>query len=63
MTEPIRSEPFLNRPAPRCLARTARVASESPVDRPPLRRVHWPLRATFQSWALRVLVDRSRKPS
>lgn len=60
MPDPILSEPFLRRPAPRCL--TDRAAFAEAVDRPTLprlRRVTWPLRASFERWGLRLLHIRS----
>lgn len=54
MTDPLLSEPFLSRPAPRCLTRP------SPNRQPPdLTKAAWPMRLTFERWAARLLRSKS----
>jgi len=56
MDRSVTHEKFPTRRPPRCLVRTEPVNREI---RMPLRRAVWPLRATFEGWALKLLVARS----
>ncbi len=59
MPDPLLAEPFLRRPAPRCLTQPGRAYGGEAAHRLPLRRATWPLRAAFEGWALRLLRARS----
>jgi hypothetical protein len=59
MPDPMLSEPFVQRPAPRCLTERPQPHAPGVLSRPHLRRATWPLRASFEQWALRLLQVRS----
>jgi hypothetical protein len=60
MPDPLLSEPFVQLPAPRCLTnRAVQSHAASGQARPRLKRVTWPLRASFERWALQLLRARS----
>lgn len=60
MPDPLLSEPFLQRPPPRCLiARDPRSGIHEVRETPRMRPARWPLRASFERWGLRLLQIRS----
>jgi hypothetical protein len=60
MPEQLHDEPFITKPTPRCL-RDRDPAPSTPGTPHPShpRRAVWPLRASFQHWAIRLLTSRS----
>lgn len=60
MTDPLLEEPFLRRPAPRCLAdRRPPPEAHDDTSQGRLRPVRWPLRTSFERWGARLLRVRS----
>lgn len=61
MDKPVASEVFLTRQPPRCLRPRPDINPDAttPIIR---RRAAWPLRASFEAWALKLLAGRSGKP-
>lgn len=67
MLDPLLSEPFVQRPAPRCLTdRALHPNATGALVRPrierakSLKRATWPLRASFERWARHLLQARSK---
>lgn len=60
MPQPSQADPFLTRPAPRCLTRRTGLEPESPVGQSFSSGRDRTLRAALRAWAARLLNARSR---